>query len=206
MASTSEHWNNIYQDTEECRLGWYEDHPSTTLELLNQIPGWENTTIFLPGAGTSLLVDYLLDAGARLVLNDLSSVALRLLKERLGDRGVRAEWICQNIAYPLGASVAEVDIWIDRAVLHFLTDEHDIGGCFRNIRTKLKVGGHALFAEFLPNGVSRCADLELHGYSLEELLERLGEDFEPVDHFEHTYIGPDGESRPYIYSLFKRVA
>jgi len=206
MKSNSEHWNRIYEETEEHRLGWYEDDPSPTLDLLEQISDWRQSTVFLPGAGTSMLVDVLLDAGARLVLNDLSPAALDRVRNRLGAQSPSVEWVCRNIAHPLGAAVPEVDLWIDRAVLHFLTDEHDILGYFNNVQSKLRVGGHALFAEFPPHGAPKCAGLELHRYSLEELSERLGDGFELVDHFDHTYINPAGARRPYLYALFKCVA
>ena len=64
----------------------------------------------------------------------------------------------------------------------------------------------AIFAEFPPHGAPKCAGLELHRYSVEELTQRLGPGFALVDHFDHTYINPAGDPRPYIYALFKRTA
>ena len=90
--------------------------------------------------------------------------------------------------------------------MYFLTAEADIKGYFKNVLSKVKVGGHALFAEFPPHGVPKCAGLDLHRYSLEELSERLGSSFSLIEHFDHTYINPGGDPRPYIYALFKRVA
>jgi hypothetical protein len=205
MKSNSEHWNRIYDDTEEDRLGWYEQDPSPTLDLLEQVSGWRHSTIFLPGAGTSVLVDILLETGARLILNDVSAAALDRVKERLGAQTPSMEWVCQDIARPLDADVPEIDLWIDRAVLHFLTDEDDIRGYFKNVSAKVKVGGHVLLAEFPPHGAPKCAGLELHRYSLEEMSERLGPGFAEIDHFDHTYINPAGDPRPYLYALFKRT-
>jgi len=174
--------------------------------LLQRIPGWESSTIFLPGAGTSVLIDVLLDAGAELVLNDISQQALDSVKKRLGDKAAAVEWICQDMAQPLGDTVSSIDIWIDRAVLHFLTDEADIQGYFKNVWAKVKPGGYALFAEFPPHGCTQCAGLDLHRYSVEELSKRLGDSFARVDYFDHIYINPTGDPRPYIYALFKREA
>lgn len=205
MEMLNEHWNRIYRETEDHRLGWYEDDPAPTFRLLDQVPGWREATVFLPGAGTSLLVDALADAGAKLVLNDLSSAALERTRERLGKGAAKVVWNCQSVADPLDAAVPEVDIWIDRAVLHFLTDEHDIDGYFANVQARLKVGGHALFAEFAPHGAPKCAGLELHRYSVQEIAERLGDGFEMVDCFDHTYINPAQQPRPYLYVLFRRA-
>lgn len=175
------------------------------LNLLEQVPSWNNARIFLPGAGTSVLVDRLLQEGAFLVLNDLSAEAMGALRKRIMKHASRIEEICQDIAEPLGAAVKEVDIWIDRAVLHFLTGEADISGYFHNVSTTLRVGGHALFAEFPAHGYPQCAGLKIHRYTIEELSERMGEDYQLQKHFDHTFINPNGDSRPYIYALFKRI-
>ena len=206
MKSNSEHWNRIFRETADEKLGWYENDPAQTLRLLNQIPNWKASTLFLPGAGTSTLVDVLLNAGAKLILNDISQEALDYVKERVGDRAATVEWVCQDMALPLADTIPPVDVWIDRAVLHFLTDEADIQGYFNNVHAKVKLGGHALFAEFPPHGSARCAGLDLHRYSVEELSDRLGSGFRLIEYFDHTYINPGGDPRPYIYALFKRVA
>ena len=125
---------------------------------------------------------------------------------RVGDKAVSVEWLCQDISDSFEKKISPVDVWIDRAVLHFLLDEEDIEGYFTNVRSVVKKGGHALFAEFSPSGAPKCAGLELHRYSLEELAARLGDGFELVDHFDRTYINPAGDPRPYIYALFKRTA
>jgi len=99
-----------------------------------------------------------------------------------------------------------IDIWIDRAVLHFLREEEHIQGYFNNLVSALKPGGHALFAEFSTAGAPKCAGLELHRYCIEELSARLGSHFKLISFFDHIYINPDGAARPYIYALFKRIA
>ncbi len=205
MKSSSEHWNSIFLHTEDSKLGWYEKDASKTFDLLNQVPKWECTKIFLPGAGTSILIDELLTRGAELVLNDISSEALNRVKSRLGDKseGIGIIWLCQDIAMPVIDKIPSVDIWIDRAVLHFLTDEADIKGYFNNVKSLLKAGGYAIFAEFSKSGEAKCAGLILHRYSIGEISERLGSSFKLISHFEHTYINPFGGPRPYVYALFK---
>ena len=204
MKSTSKHWDAIFSNTEDSKLGWYEKDASRTLELLNHIPEWNKSTVFLPGAGTSVLIEELLFKGARLVLNDISIEALSRVKDRLNDKGEKIDWLCQDIAQPIQGILPEIDIWIDRAVLHFLTDEDDINGYFENVKSILKAGSHAIFAEFSKAGAPKCAGLILHRYSIEELSERLGSSFELVSHFDYSYINPYGDPRPYIYALYKR--
>jgi len=204
MTSSSKHWDAIFSATEDQNLGWFEKDASKTFELLKHIPNWENATVFLPGAGTSVLIDELLSRGVKLVLNDISSTALDRVKSRLGEKTKGIEWLCQDIAQALQETIPDIDIWIDRAVLHFLTDKEDITGYFENVKSKLKVTGYIMFAEFSKSGAEKCAGLTLHRYSLEELSENLGPSFELVEHFDHTYINPAGEPRPYVYALYKR--
>ncbi len=205
MKSNAKHWDRIFARTEDDQLGWYEKEASATFKLLEKIQGWETATIFLPGAGTSGLIDELHSKGARLVLNDISGAALDRVRERLADRNENLEWLCQDIAEPLPPNSPPVDLWIDRAVLHFLTDEAAIQGYFRNLDTALKLDGHVLFAEFSTHGAEKCAGLTLHRYSVEELTDRLGSSFELIASFEHTYFNPSGDPRPYIYTLYKKT-
>ncbi len=205
MKSSSKHWDSIFAGTADSKLGWYEKEASQTFKLLNAIPHWESGSIFIPGAGTSVLIEDLLKKGSKLVLNDISSVALNSLKARLGDKCEGIIWLCQDITLPIPEAVPAIDIWIDRAVLHFLTDEEEIKKYFENVKSIVKVGGYAVFAEFSKTGVSKCAGLQLHRYSVDELSERLGSSFGLVSHFDHIYLNPNGDPRPYVYVLFKRI-
>ena len=198
------HWDKIFSNTEDEKLGWYEKDTSQTFKLLNEIPRLDEATVFLPGAGTSGLIEDLIPIVKKLILNDISSVALNLVKQRLKQNSKKVEWHYQDIARPFEASIPEIDIWIDRAVLHFLTDENDISCYFKNLKSSLKIGGHVIFAEFSLIGAPKCAGLTLHRYSVDELTVKLGSSFRIVSHFDYTYINPFGDPRPYIYSLFKK--
>ncbi len=203
MKSGNEHWDAVFTSCEDGELGWYEKDASRTLGLLEQVPDWRKSVIFLPGAGTSLLIEELMSQGAGLVLNDISGAALNRVRNRLpGKNGI--VWLCQDISRPLQAALPAVGVWIDRAVLHFLNEEADIAGYFGNLRATLKAGGYAIFAEFATNGAEKCAGLPVHRYSVEELTRRLGPGFRLVSHFDYTYINPYGDPRPYIYALYKK--
>jgi ubiquinone/menaquinone biosynthesis C-methylase UbiE len=204
MKSNSKHWNKIFTKTEDTKLGWYEKDTSQTFKLLNDIPDLEEATVFLPGAGTSILVEDLIRTVGKLILNDISNEALNHVRRRLTEGSEKIIWLCQDIAQPIKEPIPEVDIWIDRAVLHFLNDENDIKGYFENLKSTLKMDGHAIFAEFSLIGAPKCAGLTLHRYSTDELLSKLGSSFKIVSQFDYTYIAPSGEPRPYIYALFKR--
>jgi len=63
-------------------MGWHEHDYIQTLKFLDLIPDWGNSKIFVPGVGTSGLIDVLLEAGAELALNDISSEAIEIAKRR----------------------------------------------------------------------------------------------------------------------------
>jgi len=204
MKSNSKHCDEIFSKTEDAKLGWYEKDTSQTFKLLHEIPDWEKATVFLPGAGTSILIEDLISKGIKLILNDISNEALNRVRQRLQGGGENIVWLCQDIAEPIKKPVPEIDIWIDRAVLHFLTNEYDIKGYFENLKSILKLDGYVIFAEFSMMGAPKCAGLTLHRYSINELSKNLGSSFKIVSHFDYTYINPSGDPRPYIYALFKR--
>lgn len=80
MKTLTEHWDEIFEKTDEGQLGWYENDFSQTLKFLDMIPDWKNSKIFVPGVGTSGIVDTLSKSNAKLILNDLSSEAIKRLK------------------------------------------------------------------------------------------------------------------------------
>lgn len=203
MSTRTQHWNKIFSEKSDPELGWYEKDSSQTMKFLDEIPHIESATVFLPGAGTSVLVDELLTRGHKLILHDISDEALNKLKSRIGSDD-RLIWLHHDISKPLPDDIPQAYIWIDRAVLHFLLNEEEIYGYFDNLRSAITQGGYALLAEFSTMGASKCAGLDLHRYSIEEMTKRMGPEFELVMHEDYTYINPFGDPRSYIYALYKK--
>lgn len=203
MTLMKEHWNDIFESTEDASLGWYEEDVTQTLKFVDEAEPGEQAVIFLPGAGTTLLADELMARGHTLILNDISDKALTKLRERMGD-GPQRHWLCHDLAEPLPGHLPPADLWVDRAVLHFLTDEAAIQTYFDNLKGAVKPGGHALLAEFSKSGARKCAGLQLHRYSAEELRARMSPDFQLLRQEPYTYTNPWGDPRPYIYTLFRK--
>ncbi|MFZ6033960.1 MAG: methyltransferase domain-containing protein [Melioribacter sp.] len=202
MNTLQEHWNKIFKETPEEKLGWYESEVTQTIRFLDGV-NFENKLVFLPGAGTSRLIDGLIENGAILILNDISNEALTALRKRVGNPDKHL-WYCGDISKPLPKEIPAVDIWIDRAVLHFLIEDKEINGYFENLNRIVKTNGYVLLAEFSLNGAQKCAGLNVHRYSADELIERVGCNFKLLKSEEYVYVNPSGGERPYIYTLFKR--
>jgi hypothetical protein len=204
MTTPNQHWNAIFSSKTDPELGWYERDAAQTLKFLDLIPENCTATIFLPGAGTSVLVDELVSRGSHLIVNDISDVALKKLKKRIGNNRDGVTWLHHDISKPLPDGLPQADIWIDRAVLHFLLDDAEIEGYFKNVGSLLRKRGFALLAVFSTTGAQKCAGLALHRYSVEELTTRLGDGFDLLKHEDYTFINPYDDPRLYVYALYRR--
>ena len=204
MKPLRQHWDAIFESTPDSELGWFEDNPAETLQFLAEVPVTAESVVFLPGAGTSVLVDALLETKCRLVLNDISSRALEKLESRIGTRPKSIAWLHHDISRPLPPGLPAADLWIDRAVLHFLTEESAIQGYFANLEHTVRPGGYVLLAEFSSHGATKCAGLDVHRYSLEEMQTRLGSTFQLLRHQYPTATTPSGSPRPYLFALFRK--
>lgn len=205
MTSSPQHWDRIFSTIRDEELGWYEENAGAGLRLLQSIPGLQKSTVFIAGNGTSRLTELLLNENCQVTVNDISQLAIDRLILRLGAKADQVKYLCQDISHPLPAQLPRCRIWIDRAVLHFLLEEHEIDSYFQNLCHLVEPGGFALFAEFAPQGAPRCAGLDVHRYSASELAQRLCEDFELLEERNHNHITPSGGERPYVCALFRRT-
>jgi SAM-dependent methyltransferase len=203
-----EHWNKTYQNNPEDKLGWYETDLTPTLKTIDKTGLPKNAAILNVGAGTSNLIDELLKLEFSNVLaTDISEISLNKLKIRLGNKQNKVKWIVDDLTNPTQLNkIKPVDLWIDRAVLHFFTETSEQNIYFNLLKSKVKEGGYAIFAEFSLSGAEKCSGLNVQRYSKEMLSEKLGNSFTLVYNFDHIYTMPSGELRPYIYTLFKRVS
>jgi len=202
-----DHWNKIYSNTPSESLGWYEENPESSLQLINKCQLNEDSSILNLGTGTSTLIDELLKRGYRNIsATDISSQALTELKRRIGpELSGRVNWILDDLTNPSRlTSLDQVDLWHDRAVFHFFTKSEDQDGYFNLLKTLVKKDGFVILAAFNLNGAPRCSGLPVSRYDLPMLQEKLGENFLLKKSFNYTYKMPSGDTREYIYTLFQR--
>ena len=202
------HWNTVYDTKADEQLGWYEDNPKPTLELIEKCKLDSDSKILCVGAGTTKLIDALLDRNYQnLIANDLSEVALKHLQQRIKSKyKYTLECIVEDLTKPEHLTqLKNIDLWIDRAVLHFFLEKEDIKSYFDLIKTILSEKGYVLIATFALDGAEKCNGLPLRRYSAEMLQSELGSDFNLIESFNFTFINPSGGERPYIYTLFQRI-
>ncbi len=204
--SKQEHWVKAYEEKSTEDLGWYEETPQPSIDLLELIPTKKTDRILNVGAGSSTLIDYFLTNDfTDIIVNDLSSSAISELKQRLGTNASKVDYIIDDLTNPTTLKdIDPVDIWHDRAVLHFFREEEEKKAYFELLKSRVKKGGHVIIAEFSLEGAEKCCGLELCRYDEKEISARLGSDFKLIKAFDYTFINPRGGERPYIYTLYKR--
>ncbi len=202
-----EHWERVYQNNPIDRLGWYESSAEPSLNLIELCKLSQDAAILNVGAGATRLVDELLELGYQnIIANDISSPALTELQLRLGREGSKqVRWIVEDLTNPVELrSLEQIDLWHDRAVLHFFNDQDQQDTYFNLLRKLVKEGGFVIIAAFNLNGAPKCSGLPVFRYNASMLQERLGEEFHLNKTFEYTYTMPSSDTREYVYTLFQR--
>lgn len=167
----------------------------------------KSASILNVGAGATMLVDKLIMNGYdNIIANDISALALDTLKTRLGkDLSRKVRWIVDDLIRPDRLLELEtVDLWHDRAVLHFFTEPSDQDAYFWLLRRLVGPDGFVIIAAFNPGGATKCSGLPVHRYDLPMLQQKLGSMFVLQEAFDYTFRTPSGDTRPYIYTLFRR--
>ncbi len=200
------HWNLAYTKNTTDKLGWYEEKSKETLALINKTGVSKDAKILNVGVGSSMLIDELLDKGySNLIANDFSDKALNNLKDRLEKQATKVNFITDDLTNSKELIKLEnIDIWNDRAVLHFFLKKEEQEAYFNLLKKVVKPNGFVIIAVFALDGAEKCCSLELQRYNTDMLQERLGNDFVLKEDFKHTFINPYGGERPYIYTLFQR--
>jgi hypothetical protein len=88
--------------------------------------------------------------------------------------------------------------------LHFLLEEEEQQNYFDLVRRLVKKEGYAIIGVFNLNGAEKCSGLPVYRYDKNMIAEKLGSEFQMIEAFDHTYTMPNGHTREYVYTLFKR--
>ncbi len=202
-----EHWNKIYSGKEINKLGWFEEAPKPSLDLIRKCELNKDAVILDVGSGATTLIENLLkDCYSNIIATDISEVALSIAQENLKKEEAKlVKWIVDDITKPKYLTeIDSIDLWHDRTVLHFLTEEKQKEGYISTLKTLVKSGGYVIIAVFSLEGAKKCSGLNVVNYNHKMIARFLGNEFKLLENFSYLYIQPSGGERPYIYTLFKR--
>lgn len=204
MSSRS-HWEHIHTTRAATSASWYQPHAARSLGLIRRVAEPPTAAIIDVGGGASTLVDDLLAAGyEHPTVLDLSDTALAVARERLGPHAGRVRWIAGDVT-AIGLSGHAYDVWHDRAVFHFLTDEDERRAYVAQLTHALKPGGHAIIATFALDGPTECSGLPVMRYSPATLHAELGTAFMLVEHSDEAHVTPAGRTQHFVYCLFAKL-
>jgi len=199
-----DHWEHVYSDKKSTEVSWYQQHPESSLDLIRATGIDKTARIIDIGGGASTLVDFLLDAGYQnLSVLDIAHSAIEQAKLRLGDSANRVTWIESDITKY--SPDETFDLWHDRAVFHFLSDEADRSSYVSTLTNALNPGAHVIIATFGLDGPEKCSGLNVVRYSPETMSAVLGENFQLVETSTEVHTTPRESSQSFVYCRFKRV-
>jgi SAM-dependent methyltransferase len=203
MDAREAHWNHVYGSKKPEEVSWFQPSPSDSMKFVRRLSDTSARVIDV-GAGASGLVDALLDAGYRRpIALDVSAEGLQHAKRRLESRADLVDWVVADVTSD--PALPEVDLWHDRAVLHFLTDPGDQRAYAVLAARTVRRGGHAVIATFAPDGPERCSGLAVqrhHGASVAALL---GTPFELLEEERKVHPTPSGIEQRFCWSLLRRT-
>lgn len=200
--SAREHWDEIYRTRASTKRSWYRDHLDVSLDLIADSHLPLDAAIVDIGGGSSTLVDDLLDRGYTNVrVLDISGEALAEARRRLGSRARDVVWLEEDVR-TMNIDHG-IDLWHDRAVFHFLTQEADRDAYGRSMLKSVKPKGFAVLATFAPDGPEKCSGLSVMRYSDRELAERFSA-FRLLQSRREMHVTPSGDVQAFTYVFLQK--
>jgi 2-polyprenyl-3-methyl-5-hydroxy-6-metoxy-1,4-benzoquinol methylase len=200
-----EHWEKVWRTHPPTGVTWYAPHLAESLRLIREVTRPDASVIDV-GGGASTLVDDLVAAGYRnITVLDISEAALAVARARLRDSGAPVQWVHADIT-SVTLPEAAYDVWHDRAVFHFLTEQSDKDAYVRALERSLKPGGSAVVGTFALSGPPRCSGLDVVRYDAAGLQRALGPQFSLTAAAEQTHLTPDGAPQHFVVCRMQRAA
>ncbi|MEZ5308637.1 MAG: class I SAM-dependent methyltransferase [Pyrinomonadaceae bacterium] len=195
-----DHWESIYSTKPLDGVSWFQEHAEVSVGLITSAEIGRDAAIIDVGAGASVLVDDLLELGYHdISVLDLSGSALEKAKARLGkEKAEGINWIEADVT-TVDLGLQRFDVWHDRAVFHFLTDEESRERYVENVMRSVKPGGYVIVATFAEDGPTKCSGLTVNRYSADELHAEFGARFELIKSEKEDHNTPFGTEQKFVY-------
>ena len=204
MGNKKTHWETVYATKPADSVSWFQPHAEKSLEIIQATGQNKHAALIDVGGGASTLVDDLLNLGYdNLSVLDLSAAALKVAQDRLGAQAATVNWLVGDIT-TVSLPANAYDIWHDRAVFHFLTEEADRRAYVAQVMRSVRPNGHIIIATFAEDGPEKCSGLPVMRYSPEALHQEFGRGFQLVSQDKETHHTPFGTDQQFIYCYCRK--
>jgi ubiquinone/menaquinone biosynthesis C-methylase UbiE len=129
---------------------------------------------------------------------DISSTAIEANRKRLGNVADLVRWVVADVTR-VDLESAAYDVWHDRAVFHFLTEESDRAAYVRQVARAMRRGGHVIVSAFGPEGPMKCSGLEVVRYDADSLHAEFGSRFRLISSSKEPHQTPFGTTQQFLY-------
>ena len=204
VLTKQKYWNTIYQGKPTRELGWFQEDPAISLDLITSSGISKNASIIDIGGGDSFLVDRLLELGySDITVLDLSESAIERGRQRVGKKGSEVKWVCADI---LDFNINEkFDLWHDRACFHFLTEKSDSQIYFSKVKQYVAEKGTVVLGVFSKTGPKKCSGLPIQQYDSTSIKQHFKPDFHLEKNMEVTHITPSLVNQNYVFCRLKKI-
>jgi hypothetical protein len=204
LAEGSEqHWNAAYGSRGVRGVGWSEDEPRTSLQLIEALGVDRHAPLIDVGGGASRLVHRLIELGFDdLSVLDISSAAIQASREAL-PAGAPVGWIHDDVL--AWRPLRTYGLWHDRALFHFLVDPDERSSYLERLRSTVAPGGALVLATFAPDGPDHCSGLPVNRYDASELAGLLPGGWWVVEERREIHVTPARTPQPFTWIAARRV-
>jgi len=196
------HWEKIYQTKKNDGVSWFQETPTESIELIKKYSSNSSEKIIDVGCGKGFLADHLLESKFKdITLVDISSNALSEINNRLKNQYlsfIETDILDFNSDY-------KYDIWHDRAVFHFITENKSIDKYISLCNNYINRDGTLIIGTFAEDGPLKCSGLEIKRYSINDLVNLFKENFELAEGFKMLHKTPFDTQQSFTFCVFKKV-
>jgi SAM-dependent methyltransferase len=205
QVPVDEHWEAVYRTHPATEVSWYQRTPTVSLELIDLLDVDPISPIVDVGGGASTLADALVARGfTDITVVDISQAALDLTRDRLGPTATTVQLLRRDLLD--WEPEPRYGLWHDRAVFHFLVQEHDQKRYLEVLSAALGPEGGVVLGTFGPQGPEQCSGLPVARHSVEDLVAFLGSGFERVGQRREDHVTPSGAVQAYTWVALRRRA
>lgn len=211
MSGARSHWEQIYAPSGQPR-SWYQDHAQPSLSIIESLePLWGEAVskdspieVVDIGGGSSPLAQQLVQQGHyRVTVVDISESALEHVRTMARSVGDAITWVQSDLRELELAG--PVDVWHDRAVLHFMTTTEDKASYRKQMLRYTRPGSFVVIGVFSESGPTQCSGLSVQRYGPDDISRIFGHDCELRSTFLDDHRTPSGVTQSFRWFVGRRL-